>query len=34
MGSLKNLDGLMQDVLKRGPGGAGLRVYQGEDLLY
>ena len=34
MGSLKNLDGLMQDVLKRGPGGAGLRVYRGEDLLY
>ena len=34
MGSLKSLDGLLQEVLKRGPGGAGLRVYQGEDLLY
>ncbi|MBR3060523.1 MAG: serine hydrolase [Oscillospiraceae bacterium] len=34
MGSLKNLDGLLQDTLKRGPGGAGLRVYQGENLLY
>ena len=34
MGSLKNLDVLLQDVLKLGPGGAGLRVYRGEDLLY
>ena len=34
MGSLKNLDALMQEVLRHGPGGAGLRVYQGEELLY
>ena len=34
MGSLKNLDALMNEIPGIGPGGAGLRVYQGEDLLY
>ena len=34
MGSLKNLDNLLEEVLKLGPGGAGLRVYQGEELRY
>ncbi len=34
MGSLKNLDALLDKVLTLGPGGAGLRVYQGEDLKY
>ena len=34
MGSLKNLDRLLEEVLKLGPGGAGLRVYQGEELRY
>ena len=34
MGSLKNLDGLLEDVLGLGIAGAGLRVYQGEELLY
>ena len=34
MGSLKNLDGLLSDVLNLGIAGAGLRVYQGEELLY
>ena len=34
MGDLKSLDALLGEVLKRGPGGAGLRVYQGTDLKY
>ena len=34
MGSLKSLDALMEKVLALGPGGAGLRVYQGEELKY
>ena len=34
MGSLNHLDRLLDEVLAIGPGGAGLRVYQGENLLY
>ena len=34
MGSLKNLDALLEKVPTLGPGGAGLRVYQGEELKY
>ncbi len=33
MGSLKNLDLLMDQTQKLGLGGAGLRVYHGEELL-
>ena len=34
LGSLKNLDALMHKSPELGPGGAGIRVYRGENLLY